>query len=598
MHSLRLILLLLFASLLSAEAPPSPTLAATGEKLTAAQHVYGKNLDATSLHGRVVIIWNATALIDPVYQEVVNGNASAKEAGSAIAKIKDEIKAFRAKVKGDLKSGKLLVIIADPLPSTPEQKSSRNEALRRINLPFSVYNFSSENLLFGADGKFLVTVGSLKDFTDGDRLTQALNEAPDYLPGRIILFRTKFHEPQSKRLVEGKNIEAVVAALRRETSGTDDKAEEAKQMMTSIETFIKQRSEQIDSLIASTPSQAINSILCFSKTVPSQARRYRNILNTLRKHREIKTLCESQDFLVAVANDKVGKNALCRGADRQLAALEPLTQSKNSAIQAEAQQLIETLRRYSSAVANDQKNEAREQRKAERNKNENPSEKQPSSSRVSAYSRIAPLTGSAADLLREELEKIDDETCNYDAVKVGLTKYETQKGPKSVAAKSVIDAIDTLRTACLEELTNIQKSHQSLSLFTAEWDTEARLTVNFPSLQTTPEGRYALKLLRNSEVKRFVSALAALTKTPPREEGVSNEQYNVICAQNLLVDLRALQKYSKTTSPVGKECVMQLETLGFSNAEIEKKLDALKIQLKELKVSMKNAEKANATRNN
>lgn len=575
------------------------SLAQVGEALTAPNRVYGNALSADDLPGRVVLVWRITEFVEPVASAVRNdAELDEKQENGPFEKLRAQTKLLRSASKGALRDGRLLIVAVDPMPADPELRRFRTEAIRRLKPSFPVYALDAASQLFAATGKFLAKTPSIEDLAKGDRLSNALKEAPDYLPGRILLFRTESHESAAKRFVEGKNIEAPLAALRKEAAGSGDKAAEARRMAEAIDEYLKNACADIEADLKSAPSRAVGRIALLAKTAPSVARRYGGALGALRRTPEVKQLGAVRAFLAAANAGKVGRGDMGRSADDFTQRLTPMTKHANPAIAAEATQLLAALAPFSTeALGQEQagvRNQVRARKAAERKEEEKKGKKDdaPKSKRPTAGSVMAARAGATTIApLMEELLRIDDATCNYENLRNAYAKYERQEGEKAIAAKALIAAIEGTRKSLHDDLVRIQKEGKPLDLYT-RGDWERLITVNYPSLQSTDEGRAALKMLRDSEIRRIHGILDDVRHGhADREEGETAEAHAVAQTLYLQAKLKALLKYRKTNSAYGRLCVAQLDALGFGEDAINKRLTNLDNQLKSQKNAAKAAEK-------
>lgn len=577
------------------------TLAQVGEALTAPNRVYGAAIAAEDLPGRVVLVWRITAFVDPVANAVRNEvDLDEKREDGPFEKLRTQTKLLRSAAKGALRDGRLLVVAVDPMPADPELRRFRAEAIRRLKPSFPVYALDTPSQLFAATGKFLAKTPSIEDLAKGDRLTNALKEAPDYLPGRILLFRTEFHESAAKRFVEGKNIEPPLAALRKEAAGSGEKADEARRMADAVDAYVKESCTDIEDDLKFAPSRAVGRIALLSKTSPTAARRYLGALGALRRNAEVKQLGAVRAFLVAANAGKVGRGDMGRAADAFAQKLTPLAKHPNPSVAAEATRLsaalapfsTEALEREQAGVRGQVRARKAAERKAEEEKTRGKRDDSPKPKRPTAGTVLAARAGAATIApLMEELNRVDDATCNYENLRNAYAKYERQEGEKAVAAKALIAAIEGTRKSLHDDLSRIQKEGKPLDLYANDaW--ERLITVNYPSLQNTDEGRAALKMLRDSEIRHIHGILNDIRKGhADHEEGETGEAYAVSQTQYLQTKLKALLKYRRTNSAYGRLCVAQLDALGFGDDAIAKRLADLDTRLKAQKTAEKAAEK-------
>lgn len=600
-------LALLLASLISAAQAVAKdgetlSLGAIGERLTAPNHVFGRSLEAADLGQRVVVLWRISEFVDPVAKaEQDESDLDEKDENGPFEKMRAQGKALQRASKGALRDGRLLVIAVDPQPNDPELRRYRTDAIRRLKPYFPVYAIDTDSQYFGPDGALRGTIPNILDFAQGDRLTAILKETPEYIPGRIVTFRTEDHEAVSKRLVEGKNIESVVAQLRREAAGSGDKAAEAKRMVDAVTAHLDGMSSAIEEDLKAAPSRAAERIAVYLKTAPSQGRKYAGALAALRRDPAVKQLAAARAFLHAANAGKVGRGDMGRAADALAKRLQPLTQSENAAIAAEATALSAALGPFSAAsLEQAQKTlrgqirdrRARERKEAEARAKKNGQDDAPAAKRDTAGSVLASLAGaSVVAPLMEELNRLDDASCNYETLRNNYAKHAQQEGERAVAAKAVIDTINAQQQSFLNDLRRILKESKPLDLY-INGDWEKTLTVNYPSLAHTSEGRAALKMLRDSEIRAIHGIYDDITNGKARrEEGESNEDYAVSQTQYLQTKYKALLKYRATRTAFGKLCVRQLDALGLTDAAIQSKLGELDNQLKQQKAAAKEAEK-------
>ncbi len=590
-----------------------------GSFLDSPHHLYGTTVAPGDLAGRVVVIWNITDYVSQGAASLGNDSDDNRdynrnrqrnrdnEDSGPDAQLKEDVRAIRKAAKGALKDGRLLVIAVDKMPTDSEARRERVSAIRKLKPPFPVYDSETGSALFDATGKALMSDFNIRDLAEGERLTNALAEAPDYIPGRIILFRTKSHETVSKQLVEGKNITKVVAQLRQEARGKNEKAEEARLMVEAVQAHIDGMCAAIDQDLAGAPSRAVERIVKLEKTMPAAARPYLSRVQPLRNDPNVKQLSAARAFLASVDAGKVGRGDMGRGADAFLKKLEPLTKVKNTAIATEANDLSLALAKITTEALAKEDNAAREARLANRKKEKEEREaakKKPekedssrgNNTRPTAYTVLSATLGTSIDPIKDELLRLDDATCNYESLRNSYTKYEGQKSEKAAAAKALIDDINMRRQELLASVTGFVKEKRPFALF-EEKDWENLLSVNYPSVGTTPEGRMALKILRDSEVKRIYGALEDVERgTPNQKEGEAQENYEQSLIQYKQAKLKALQKYRKTSSALGKLCVADLDSRGYTDQDITSKLEGLAEDLKAAKKAQKEAKKAEKER--
>ncbi len=588
-----------------------------GAQLTLNNRLYGGSVSAKELAGRVVVVWNITDTIsqlaasseqnenrdrdnDNDYDRSERRRQDRDNAKSGPQEeLKEQTRALRKAAKGALKDGRLLVIAVDgEMPDDPELQRYRKEAIRQLKPAFSVYAIKHPSTLFNAKSNKLFDNFSLTDLAEGTRLTDALAEAPDYTPGRMVLFRTKKHETQAKQFILGKNIEKPLAALKREAAGSNEKALEAREMCTAVEETLDALCATVDSNLSVAPSLAVDNILLLQKTSPSLGRKYQRAVAALRKDAAVQQLSAARRLLAEANNGEMGEADLGRSADAMKAKLTPLRESKNTAVSTEATTLLDLLEPFTScalaahsdAVRKTRSERKKQQREAEKKQNEKEDTSRGNNTRPTAYSILSPNGASSFEIFKDELLRLDDATCNYENLRNSYTKYAGQKGEKAEAAEALISTITTNQESYIEELKTIQNNKLPLKLFEKDW--ERLITVNYPSIGTSPLGRASLKMLRDSEVKRIYGAMDdVLNGEPTRGEEDSTEDAAIAQSQYTVAKLKALQKYRKTTTPLGKMCVAQLDSEGLSNKDIEEKLKSLAETIKEQKKAQKEAEK-------
>ena len=562
-------------------------LPALKHELTAPNHVYGRALDPEDLGQRVVVLWNISRFVEPGYNRLKaaesgdddddnnnnyrnNRNDEDKEGGPK-DQLREESRALQRASKGAVKDGRLLVIAVD--------------------------------------------ISDIKTFAEGNRLTDLLAETPDYIPGRIITFKTTKMETLSKRFVEGKNIEQPLKQLRAAANGSGEKAEEAQRMLAAVEAHLAAMAADIDADLKAAPSRALTRIEVLMKTSPSMGARYAGARQALRNNPAVRQLARAREFLHKANHGDVGRGDTGRQADAFAKALTAMSKSDNASIAAEAAELAAAMEPYFAATLAAQqeklheeiaarrkaRDEARKEREQERRdrrsgrsgKGKEEDDPDPVQRFDTAGAILAKTSGDAAIApLRAELDRLNDATCNYERIRENYATHVNQQGERGAAAKAVTDTINANRQTYLTELEAIQKESRPLDLYsTRNW--EQILEVNYPSLQRTPAGSEAMKMLRDSELRAIYGVYEDVLKgTPDREEDESNEDYAVSTNRYRQTKLKALLKYRGSRSKYGRMAAAQLDTLGYSNAGIQQKLKDLDAQLKDLKKSAKEAEKA------
>ncbi len=606
-------------------------LPALEHELTAPNHVYGRALDPEDLGQRVVILWNISRFVEPGYNRLKaaesgdddddnnnnyrnNRNNEDKEGGPK-DQLREESRALQRASKGAVKDGRLLVIAVDVQPEDPELRRFRTDAIRELKPYFPVYSIDANSQYYDASGKHRGMISDIKTFAEGNRLTDLLAETPDYIPGRIITFKTEKMESLSKRFVEGKDIEQPLKDLRAAANGSGEKAEEAQRMLAAVEAHLQAMTADIDADLKVAPSRALARIEVLRKTSRSMGARYAGARQALRNNPAVRQLARAREFLHKANHGDVGRGDTGRQADAFAKALTAMSKSDNASIAAEAAELAAAMEPYSAATLAAQqeklheeiaarrkaRDEARKEREQERRdrrsgrsgKGREEDDPDPVQRFDTAGAILAKTSGDAAIApLRAELDRLNDATCNYERVRENYATHVNQQGERGAAAKAVTDAINANRQTYLTELEAIQKESRPLDLYsTRNW--EQILEVNYPSLQRTPAGSEAMRMLRDSELRGIYGIYEdVLNGTPDREEDESNEDYAVSTNRYRQTKLKALLKYRGSRSKYGRMAAAQLDTLGYSNAGIQQKLKDLDAQLKDLKKSAKEAEKA------
>ena len=593
-------------------------LPALEHELTAPNHVYGRALDPEDLGQRVVILWNISRFVEPGYNRLKaaesgdddddnnnnyrnNRNNEDKEGGPK-DQLREESRALQRASKGAVKDGRLLVIAVDVQPEDPELRRFRTDAIRELKPYFPVYSIDANSQYYDASGKHRGMISDIKTFAEGNRLTDLLAETPDYIPGRIITFKTEKMESLSKRFVEGKDIEQPLKDLRAAANGSGEKAEEAQRMLAAVEAHLQAMTADIDADLKVAPSRALARIEVLRKTSRSMGARYAGARQALRNNPAVRQLARAREFLHKANHGDVGRGDTGRQADAFAKALTAMSKSDNASIAAEAAELAAAMEPYSAAtLAKEQaelhdqiaarrkaRDEARKEREQERRdrrsgrsgKGKEEDDPDPVQRFDTAGAILAKTSGDAAIApLRAELDRLNDATCNYERIRENYATHVNQQGERGAAAKAVTDAINANRQTYLTELEAIQKESRPLDLYsTRNW--EQILEVNYPSLQRTPAGSEAMRMLRDSELRAIYGVYEDVLKgTPDREEDESNEDYAVSTNRYRQTKLKALLKYRGSRSKYGRMAAQQ-------------KLKDLDAQLKDLKKSAKEAEKA------
>lgn len=601
----RLLLTLLATFSVSGVLFADATLDAITEKLTAKYHLFGQSLEPTDIPGRVVLIWDLTGLVpgdgkdDNQRNRRQENRRKRNEEGEEIESPTDQLRKIVAALrKADRKSQVLLIIgVVSPANTTEGLKSQREE-IRQLRPSFPVYAITTDSAIYDAQGNCKITTKHIADIIEGDRLTNALAEAPEYVPGRIILFKTEVSESTSKRFVAGKNMESMFAALQRTAQGSDARATDAQHMIEAINEYIEKETAAIDAHLEQSPSQAISRITTFCATFPSRGMKYQRMLGTLRNSREVKVCLTANNFLKAANRGDFGTADMGRKADELMRTLTQVSHSKNKAVAAEASTLLSLVTPYTTAelekvrqeqLARDREAKAEEDERDEqnrrnnrggrRNNNDGPSVKNETD--VFSYLMACSPSGSF-DVFKDELSALKHSTCNYDVLTVSYSKYEKTKGEKAEAAKALIETITGIRDGLKEQINSVQKAPLDVHL-TADaaktigdavipFDFEKLLTVNFPGLGNTPPGRNVLKMYRDAEVKRIAGSIEDYHSNEDDDEykeGETAADRKVKKHQTKIAKLKMLQKYRRTKTPLGKLCVAQMDQMGFTDEGIE-----------------------------
>lgn len=605
-------LALILVALLAGRAVADAKLDALGTQLTLPRRVFGGGVEPWELRGRVVIFWDITGFVSAMAGrgESSSSNSKVDKANSPVEQMRDEHRRLRSAAKGASKDGRLLVVAVTRLPEDSEQRKQKVEAIRRLRPPYPVYDIATSSALFDAQGN-LVMEAAFKDVAESDRLTNALKEAPEYLPGRIILFRTEGHEGVSKSFVAGKNIERPLGALRREAGGQGPKAEEARRMVEAVDAWITQVCAAIEGDLQTAPSQAIAQIQMLQRTLPSRARKYQGALGGLMRDQGVKQLRQVRAFLDQTSMGKVGRGDMANAADDFTAKLTALSQAKgvNPAVASEAGLLISLLQPLTSEAqakelqaAKAQRTERRKQaaaaeqaaKKASKNaaKKEGGADK-PRVARLTPYLKLQKLKllTPACETIQAELSSEYDDLCNYEALRGKLSKLASSKSPKAEGAQAAIAAIESYRKQVELDMSAILKEQRLLDVFLEETDWRQLLTVNFPSLQPTTMGTQMMKVVNDQEVRSIAENVTDYRQPRGFADLETAEAGTVATIQYRQARLRALQKYRKSTSAFGRACAVHLDKLGFTDAELTKLLNELEESLREAKRAQKDADK-------
>lgn len=597
----------LFVALLAWHAlAATPTLDEVKQHLTLPNRVFGGGVAAGELGGRMVIFWDLTGYVAPL--STLDEDANSTAGNETIELMRKEMRALRSAAKGALKDGRVLLIGVMAAANDPEARKRNVQAVRRLRPPCTVYCVPEPSTaLFNAQSKHLVSA-SLKDIAEGSILTEALKETPDYLPGRILLFRTPEHESIAKNFIEGKNIEKPLATLRREAGGKGPKAEEARKMVEGVEAWAETQCATIESQLQSAPSQALTTILMLNKTLPSQARRYLGAANGLQRNQGIKLLHQAHAFLEQVEMGRVGRSDMINAAESFTEKLTELSQAKggNPALAAEAQTLIAQLAPLTAAaqaqVAQNAKAARTERRRltaeaekasrsAKKETKEREQDKEPRVTMLEVIKAQNTPQAAALDLLRDELGEFCD-ACNYEVLRAKLAKITEQKSPKAEGAKVAVAYLDNHRKQVEEKIASTLKEQTFIDVQLRADAWRRALLVNYPSLGAAKSGWMILKVESDSELRAVAENIQDFQSGQPDSEGMTTiEAFNVAKVQYKQARLRTIQKYRNNTKGLLRQAFKNLDTLGFSEEAINKQLGELDTQLKEAKRALKNAEK-------
>lgn len=600
------------------------TLENVGNQLTPAHHAYGRTITKDDLHGRVVIVWNISEFISAEDEDNNDNNHYRNKRNKDDDEdddnsIKGIEKSIRKAAKGAIKDGRLCVIAVCKRPENSIIEKRMVKNIRKKKPYFPVYFINASTELFNTRGISVNTAG-IKVIAESEHLTNALEEAPDYLPGRIILIKSKHHANLCNRFVIGKNIEQPLDQLRKAANGNNEKADEAKLLLAEVQTYLDETKAQIESNLTSAPALALTQLMTLRKTAPSTVRPLAKTAAQLSKSKEITFMTSIYKFLKEANLGEYGSGDLGRNSDAFVKRLTALKASKDTAIATEATALIDALTPYTTAAIEAAENAERESlkrtkladkeredaldesrdRRDKRSKDNKPASEQISALKaLSAYTSVESLAP-----LENELEG-DIRTCNFENLRNAFTTISQQSSARGTAAKAALDAINSYAQAKDEALKNIIANGLLLDLHDEEADWEDVITVNFPSMQRTPHGSAALKAIRDSEVRKiYVAYNDAKNGTPKRQENDSNrrnnrhnndnesaEDYAVKTTQYKISKHQSLLKYLNTRSTFGKACVAQLANMGYSAKDIEATIESLKTEMKEQKKAAKDAEK-------
>ncbi len=598
-----------------------------GNALSPANHAYGRTLTKDDLHGRVVIVWNISEFVSADAQEENNNNQYTsgnrnrnKDEEENDHSIKGIEKKIRKVAKGAIKDGRLCVIAVCNRPENSLLEKRLIKDIRKKKPYFPVYFIDASHALFNAKGDSVNKAG-IQTIVDSEHFTKALEEAPDYLPGRIILVKSKHHGNLCNRFVKGKNIEQPLMQLKKAAQGNNEKAEEAKLLVAEVQAFIDDSKAEIESNLSCAPALALTQFMTLKKTSPSSVRSVAEAVGKYSKSQEVAFMSSVYTFLREAGLGEYGKGDLGRNSDAFTKRLTALTKSTDSAIATEATSLIEALTPYTTASLEaaeaaereslkktKQEDKERDEAFNEMGKGKNKREKGKKEKSVS--NRVTALKVLSAYASEESLAAIKDElgvdvrTCNFENLRNGYTTIAQQSSERGKAAKTAVEAINSYMQAKQEALKNIISNSNLLDLHNENDDWEDVITVNFPSLQRTDYGSAALKAIRDSEVRKiYVAYMDATTGSAKRKENdddneygsnsnnESAEDYAVKNVQYKITKYQALAKYMNTRSAYGKACVKQLANMGITPTSITETITQLKNDMKNAKKAAKEAEK-------
>lgn len=323
----------------------------TGEK-----HLYGATLSPDELDGRIVIVWDGRNVVNQMlndirnYEENNNSNSWKPRVTeySSYRECERQVEDFKRSVRSAQTDGRVLVVVAVPVPDNSRERKRYNRAIRQLQIPFSVYNFESGTIAYDSRGNQAVQGGSISEISRNAKLLDILEETPPYIKGRIFHYLTPEHEVLGKSMIEGRNIEKGYEQLKKEAEAGDDsaKTKEAVMMVATIEAYLSKRSSEIETALQSAPSLALERIAMFNRTAPTHAKKYARAFNALRRNNDVKKLAQVRNFLDEIAEGKYGPVDTVRYSQMRLRSLNPLLSSKNASIVAEANALKAILEGY------------------------------------------------------------------------------------------------------------------------------------------------------------------------------------------------------------------------------------------------------------
>ncbi len=319
------------------------------QQISNENRITGSVVKPEELNGRVVIVWNisqrANEMVQNIeqYEENTDSDNSWKPSTkeySAYRGMEDDVDELKRILKTTLRDGRVFVVTVADIPDVKSERRRYTRAIRRMSVPFTVFDAELGSLVMNAAGQQAFTFGGIGELKGNSEFIKVLKETPPYVPGRILTYRTPLHEQQGKALVEGRNITAVYTALKKEAADTStEKGQEAAKMVASIDSFVSNRKAEIDSCLANSPSLAGEKINLFAKTCPGLAKGYQAKLKRLQRAPEVSKLAIVRRFLEEVNSGKYGEADIVRYAKANLRTIKPFLTHKNSAIAAEANTL-------------------------------------------------------------------------------------------------------------------------------------------------------------------------------------------------------------------------------------------------------------------
>lgn len=325
-------------------------------RLTSQNHIFGQNVGEEEVYGRVIVVWRIDSLVGPLV-----GREEVDSDDGNIQAMREQVKALRAVAKNDLRDGRMLIILADTMPTEPKAREERIEAVRKLKPLYPVYDLPTPNTLFDASGVKKGNFKQLGQMPDEMGLKALLENTPDYVPGRLVCYKTKYHENACKQFVLGKNFESALANMRRTAAGTGDRAEEAKQIVATVDGHLTSLQEAIQRDLASAPSLALERLALLQTSCPGLSRRYSATLRGLRANPEVKQLSQVRDFLRRARHGEMGSTDMGNRADDMVKKMKRFQQSKNPAVAQEAAALEGELMPYTRTAIEQARDEIRAQ---------------------------------------------------------------------------------------------------------------------------------------------------------------------------------------------------------------------------------------------